>query len=198
MTTVARANSARPCSRAKSSYSTRVIWTSAISWTWTGGASAARTYYVADITGQAILHVLYEQLMRHHLSVDRFGLIGYSLGGRVALHFALAAWEQMWGIVIESASSPISPTRIETLVELAVSRSVVWAELRRDGTIATWRPVAKDGAALPASAYKVNKPSRAAFIPTGTGQTRIGWPSSTARTRCCAMRSTTTRSRRWT
>jgi succinate dehydrogenase / fumarate reductase, flavoprotein subunit len=30
-----------------------------------GGASAARTYYVADITGQAILHVLYEQLMKH-------------------------------------------------------------------------------------------------------------------------------------
>ena len=31
-----------------------------------GGASAARTYYVADITGQAMLHVLYEQLMKHH------------------------------------------------------------------------------------------------------------------------------------
>ena len=30
-----------------------------------GGASAARTYYIADITGQAILHVLYEQLMKH-------------------------------------------------------------------------------------------------------------------------------------
>jgi succinate dehydrogenase / fumarate reductase, flavoprotein subunit len=29
-----------------------------------GGASAARTYYVADITGQAILHVLYEQMMK--------------------------------------------------------------------------------------------------------------------------------------
>ena len=37
-----------------------------------GGASAARTYYVADITGQAILHVLYEQLMRHHDQVDRY------------------------------------------------------------------------------------------------------------------------------
>jgi succinate dehydrogenase / fumarate reductase, flavoprotein subunit len=36
-----------------------------------GGASAARTYYVADITGQAILHVLYEQLMKHHEDVDR-------------------------------------------------------------------------------------------------------------------------------
>jgi succinate dehydrogenase / fumarate reductase flavoprotein subunit len=36
-----------------------------------GGASAARTYYVADITGQAILHVLYEQLMKHGDRVDR-------------------------------------------------------------------------------------------------------------------------------
>jgi succinate dehydrogenase flavoprotein subunit len=37
-----------------------------------GGASAARTYYVADITGHAILHVLYEQLMKHHEVVDRY------------------------------------------------------------------------------------------------------------------------------
>jgi succinate dehydrogenase / fumarate reductase flavoprotein subunit len=37
-----------------------------------GGASAARTYYIADITGQAILHVLYEQLMKHSNQVDRY------------------------------------------------------------------------------------------------------------------------------
>jgi succinate dehydrogenase flavoprotein subunit len=37
-----------------------------------GGASAARTYYVADITGHAILHVLYEQLMKHASTVDRY------------------------------------------------------------------------------------------------------------------------------
>src|SRR4051794_20812211 len=37
-----------------------------------GGASAARTYYVADITGQALLHVLYEQLMRFHEQIDRY------------------------------------------------------------------------------------------------------------------------------
>ena len=36
-----------------------------------GGASAARTYYVADITGQAILHTLYEQLMKHS-EVERY------------------------------------------------------------------------------------------------------------------------------
>ncbi len=37
-----------------------------------GGASMNRTAYVADITGQAILHVLYEQLLKHSGQVDRF------------------------------------------------------------------------------------------------------------------------------
>jgi len=37
-----------------------------------GGASAARTYYVADITGHAILHVLYEQLIKYADRVDRY------------------------------------------------------------------------------------------------------------------------------
>lgn len=37
-----------------------------------GGASMKRTAYVADITGQALLHVLYEQLMKHHQTVERF------------------------------------------------------------------------------------------------------------------------------
>ncbi len=37
-----------------------------------GGASQARTYYVADITGQALLHVLYEQIMKYHEKVDSY------------------------------------------------------------------------------------------------------------------------------
>src|SRR5947209_14009352 len=37
-----------------------------------GGASAARTFYVADITGQAIMHVLYEQLMKHSADLTRY------------------------------------------------------------------------------------------------------------------------------
>jgi succinate dehydrogenase / fumarate reductase flavoprotein subunit len=37
-----------------------------------GGASKARTYYVADITGQAIMHTLYEQLMKHADVIDRY------------------------------------------------------------------------------------------------------------------------------
>src|ERR671918_437766 len=37
-----------------------------------GGASQARTYYVADITGQAIMHVLYEQLMQFSDEIVRY------------------------------------------------------------------------------------------------------------------------------
>jgi succinate dehydrogenase flavoprotein subunit len=37
-----------------------------------GGASMKRTAYVADITGQALLHVLYEQLLKHHETVERY------------------------------------------------------------------------------------------------------------------------------
>src|SRR5512132_946942 len=37
-----------------------------------GGASMNRTAYVADITGQAMLHVLYEQVLKYSERVDRF------------------------------------------------------------------------------------------------------------------------------
>ena len=37
-----------------------------------GGASMNRTAYVADITGQAMLHVLYEQLLKHSGTVERY------------------------------------------------------------------------------------------------------------------------------
>jgi succinate dehydrogenase / fumarate reductase flavoprotein subunit len=37
-----------------------------------GGASFNRTAYVADITGQALLHVLYEQILKYTEKVDRF------------------------------------------------------------------------------------------------------------------------------
>src|ERR687887_861864 len=37
-----------------------------------GGASMNRTAYVADITGQAMLHVLYEQVLKYSEKIDRF------------------------------------------------------------------------------------------------------------------------------
>ncbi len=43
----------------------------------------------------------------HHLDIDRTALLGYSLGGRVALHFAVEAPQLLWALVIESASPGI-------------------------------------------------------------------------------------------
>jgi 2-succinyl-6-hydroxy-2,4-cyclohexadiene-1-carboxylate synthase len=44
----------------------------------------------------------------HHLDIDRTALLGYSLGGRVALHFALEAPQLLWALVLESASPGIA------------------------------------------------------------------------------------------
>jgi 2-succinyl-6-hydroxy-2,4-cyclohexadiene-1-carboxylate synthase len=43
----------------------------------------------------------------HHLDIERTALLGYSLGGRVALHLAAEAPELLWALVIESASPGI-------------------------------------------------------------------------------------------
>ena len=62
----------------------------------------------------------------HHLSVEHYALIGYSLGGRVALHLASAAPDRLWALVIESASPGIEDpaqraTRVESDEKLAQS-----------------------------------------------------------------------------
>ncbi|MDO8611872.1 MAG: 2-succinyl-6-hydroxy-2,4-cyclohexadiene-1-carboxylate synthase [Dehalococcoidia bacterium] len=41
------------------------------------------------------------------LSVGRVAVVGYSMGGRVALHLALAAPERLWALVLESVSPGI-------------------------------------------------------------------------------------------
>lgn len=42
------------------------------------------------------------------LGIGRTALLGYSLGGRVALHFALAHQQRLWALVLESASPGIA------------------------------------------------------------------------------------------
>jgi 2-succinyl-6-hydroxy-2,4-cyclohexadiene-1-carboxylate synthase len=43
----------------------------------------------------------------HHLDIERTALLGYSLGGRVALHFAVESPQLLWAVVVESASPGI-------------------------------------------------------------------------------------------
>jgi 2-succinyl-6-hydroxy-2,4-cyclohexadiene-1-carboxylate synthase len=42
-----------------------------------------------------------------HVGMEKVALLGYSMGGRVALHLALAAPERFWAFVFESASPGI-------------------------------------------------------------------------------------------
>lgn len=42
-----------------------------------------------------------------HLSVERTAVLGYSMGGRIALHLALRAPERLWALVLENASPGI-------------------------------------------------------------------------------------------
>jgi 2-succinyl-6-hydroxy-2,4-cyclohexadiene-1-carboxylate synthase len=62
----------------------------------------------------------------HHLDIERTALLGYSLGGRVALHFAVEAPQLLWALVIESASPGLEDVaaraaRVESDAALAAS-----------------------------------------------------------------------------
>ena len=64
--------------------------------------------------------------LMHHLHVEQYALLGYSLGGRVGLHLATAAPERLWALVIESASAGIEDpvqraARVESDEQLARS-----------------------------------------------------------------------------
>lgn len=57
--------------------------------------------YSMEGTVQALNAVLDEA------GVSRFALVGYSMGGRVALHYAMHYPNRIWGLVLESASPGI-------------------------------------------------------------------------------------------
>ena len=62
----------------------------------------------ADPERYSMAHAVEDLLaLLHHLDMEKTALISYSLGGRVALHFALEAPQLLWALVLESASPGI-------------------------------------------------------------------------------------------
>ena len=77
-----------------------------------GGASMKRTAYVADITGQALLHVLYEQLMKHHETVERYG------AKKLPEDHAIVDWGLTWNMALETGGVLVGKkVRIELNVQ---------------------------------------------------------------------------------
>jgi 2-succinyl-6-hydroxy-2,4-cyclohexadiene-1-carboxylate synthase len=81
----------------------------------------------ADSARYSMAHAVEDLLaLLHHLDIEQTALLGYSLGGRVALHFALEAPQLLWALVLESASPGIDDpmerdARFASDVQLAAS-----------------------------------------------------------------------------
>jgi 2-succinyl-6-hydroxy-2,4-cyclohexadiene-1-carboxylate synthase len=81
----------------------------------------------ADPARYTMAHAVEDLLaLLHHIHVEQYALVGYSLGGRVGLHLATAAPERLWALVIESASAGIEDpaqraARVESDEKLAQS-----------------------------------------------------------------------------
>ena len=72
--------------------------------------------------------------IREHLGLRRCALVGYSMGGRVAMRVALQAPERLWALVLESASPGIADPA-ERRARAAQDTKLA-ARIRNDGVAA--------------------------------------------------------------
>jgi 2-succinyl-6-hydroxy-2,4-cyclohexadiene-1-carboxylate synthase len=113
----------------------------------------------------------------HHLDIERTALVGYSLGGRVALHFALEAPQLLWALVLESASPGIDDpmerdARFASDVQLAAS-------IEREGIAAfvdRWQaqPLFASQSSLPAAVLEEQRRQRLENSPLGLANSLRG------------------------
>jgi 2-succinyl-6-hydroxy-2,4-cyclohexadiene-1-carboxylate synthase len=132
----------------------------------------------ADGSRYSMEHAVEDLLaLMHHLSVEQYALVGYSLGGRVALHLATAAPERLWALVIESASAGIDDpaqqaARVESDENLAQSILPDGIEAFAD----RWQAQALFAAqaSLPPDAFAEQRSQRIENSPTGLANSLRG------------------------
>lgn len=113
----------------------------------------------------------------HHLEVDRAALLGYSLGGRVALHFAVEAPQLLWALVIESASPGIEDAAERAA--RASSDEALAASIEREGVEAfadRWQeqPLFASQSRLPATILDEQRRQRLENSTTGLANSLRG------------------------
>jgi 2-succinyl-6-hydroxy-2,4-cyclohexadiene-1-carboxylate synthase len=131
-----------------------------------------------DAARYSMAHAVEDLLaLLHHLHIEQYALIGYSMGGRVALHLASAAPERLWALVIESASAGIEDpaeraARRESDEKLAQS-------LLKDGIegfVDRWQaqPLFASQASLPPDVLGEQRRQRLENSPTGLANSLRG------------------------
>jgi 2-succinyl-6-hydroxy-2,4-cyclohexadiene-1-carboxylate synthase len=111
------------------------------------------------------------------LGVRQTALLGYSMGGRLALHIALAAPERLWALVLESASPGIADPK-ERKARVA-SDNVLADSIERDGLEAfvdRWQsqPLFSSQASLPPEVFEHQRRQRLASNPIGLANSLRG------------------------
>jgi len=117
------------------------------------------------------------QALLHRLEVRRTAVMGYSMGGRVALRFALQAPERVWALVLESASPGIEdPAEREQRVR---SDTALADAIERDGVVAFvdhWEalPLFASQSRLPEDVWRELRRQRLANDPRGLANSLRG------------------------
>ncbi len=111
-----------------------------------------------------------------HLGLDRFGLLGYSMGGRMALHIA-AAGDRVTGLILESASPGLA-TAAERAARVAADEELA-RFLEAEGIVAfvkRWErlPLFASQASLPEEARQAQRARRLAANPRGLANSLRG------------------------
>jgi 2-succinyl-6-hydroxy-2,4-cyclohexadiene-1-carboxylate synthase len=131
-----------------------------------------------DVTRYSMDHAVEDlTALLHHLDIERTALLGYSLGGRVALHFAVEAPQLLWALVIESASPGIEDAsaraaRVESDAQLATSIETDGVEAFAD----RWQaiPLFASQSQLPADVLAEQRRQRLDNSPTGLANSLRG------------------------
>ncbi len=111
------------------------------------------------------------------LDIRRAAVLGYSMGGRIALHLALSAPERLWALVLESASPGIEdPSERE---ERVGSDATLAEAIERDGVEAfvdRWQaqPIFATQARLPAAVREELRRQRLRSDPRGLANSLRG------------------------
>ena len=128
-------------------------------------------------------------VIQDRLGIERCAIVGYSMGGRVAMRVALRAPERLWALVLESASPGIANAadRHDRMVQDAT----LAARIRKEGVAAFadhWQalPLFASQSRLPDTVRQALRNQRLQHTAEGLANSLVGL-GAVDRSRCCRL-----------